>query len=40
VIHQTIVLDGKVIDKKIIRTVNKAGSLGDIDLGGLADPRA
>ncbi len=41
ILHNYMVLDGKVIDKKIIRTVNKAGRLGDIVLGDVqADPRA
>ena len=38
-IHQTIVLDGKVLEKKIIKTVSKAPRLGDLP-GDLTDPRA
>ncbi len=41
ILHNYMVLDGQVIDKKIVRTVNKAGRLGYINLGDApVDPRA
>ena len=40
-IHNRVMMDGQTLDERIIRTVNKAGRLGDIVLGdGCIDPKA